>query len=357
MKSDYKVAAIMPVYNAEDYLETAVGSLVNQTIGFSNIEVILIDDASDDGSRDIMEEYSLRYGNVKCFYMGENSGSPAAPRNVGMEHVTAPYMIFLDVDDLLLDDCLEVLHDIAQKENADFIQCNHLRKIDGKYYVHESVCEKNDDFIEVSDILQLRGTTWGNLFRTSLVGEDRFCKDVFFEDRIFVLETSIKACKILYLPNFYGFVYNLDNADSLTHNISFDSLERAVNGFCVERDIFIENGLDCDIFNLNFHLLYFMFFKFHGSGREKIIFLAKLRDLEISLDYPVKLNSEIIDVINRAVLNERYALAIILSRLFGLVYENDMIRNYVFKKYSGVKQIDIGQNSSQNLKNGTKTFQ
>ena len=61
----YKVSVIMPIYNAEEYLRNTLNSVINQTIGFENIELILVDDCSTDNSRDIMEEYSKYYLNIQ----------------------------------------------------------------------------------------------------------------------------------------------------------------------------------------------------------------------------------------------------------------------------------------------------
>ena len=61
----YKVSVIMPIYNAEEYLRNTLNSVINQTIGFESIELILVDDCSTDNSRDIMEEYSKYYLNIQ----------------------------------------------------------------------------------------------------------------------------------------------------------------------------------------------------------------------------------------------------------------------------------------------------
>ena len=103
----YKVSVIIPVYNAEDTLKNAVDSVVNQTIGFENIELILVDDNSSDGSKEIISDYANEYDNVKPIFLSKNSGSPSMPRNVGIDNATAPYLMFLDNDDGYLDMSVE----------------------------------------------------------------------------------------------------------------------------------------------------------------------------------------------------------------------------------------------------------
>lgn len=80
-----KVSVIVPTYNAEDCLMNAVNSIINQTIGFENIELILVDDNSNDGTKEILRELSETHENVISIFLDENTGSPSKPRNIGME--------------------------------------------------------------------------------------------------------------------------------------------------------------------------------------------------------------------------------------------------------------------------------
>lgn len=60
----YKVSVIIPAYNAEKYLKTAINSVINQTIGFENVELIIVNDNSNDNSKQIIKEYSDKYDNI-----------------------------------------------------------------------------------------------------------------------------------------------------------------------------------------------------------------------------------------------------------------------------------------------------
>ena len=107
----YKISVITPVYNAEKYLETAINSVINQTIGFENIELILVNDNSTDNSGKIIDEYCEKYENIIGIHLPENSGFCGRPRNVGMEISTAPYLVFLDADDEYLPNAFELYYD------------------------------------------------------------------------------------------------------------------------------------------------------------------------------------------------------------------------------------------------------
>ena len=95
----YKISVIMPVYNAEDALKTSVGSVINQSIGFENIELILVDDNSSDNSRNVIQDYCDKYENIVGVFLDENHGYPGFGRNVAIKKATAPYLMFIDNDD------------------------------------------------------------------------------------------------------------------------------------------------------------------------------------------------------------------------------------------------------------------
>ena len=117
----YKISVIVPVFNVEDTLQNAFDSILNQSIGFENLEVIFVDDKSTDKSADLINSYSKKYNNIKSFFLDENSGFAGKPRNIGIENATAPYLMFLDPDDIFLENACEVLYDNISKNNLEKI--------------------------------------------------------------------------------------------------------------------------------------------------------------------------------------------------------------------------------------------
>lgn len=96
-----KISIIVPCYNAESFIKECIDSIVNQTIGFENIELFLIDDLSTDSSLEIMLKYKELYpDNVIIESLRENKGQAHA-RNIGIRLSSAPYLIFVDADDWL----------------------------------------------------------------------------------------------------------------------------------------------------------------------------------------------------------------------------------------------------------------
>lgn len=112
------VSVIVPIYNVENYLAECLDSLERQTL--KNIEVIMVNDGSTDGSAEIARGYAARNRNFTLIDW-ENGGLSAA-RNTGMAAATGKYLYFLDSDDYLLDDALETLYAKAEAERLDVLK-------------------------------------------------------------------------------------------------------------------------------------------------------------------------------------------------------------------------------------------
>ena len=97
----------MAIYNVENYLNEAIDSIVNQSIGFEeNVQLILVDDGSIDKSKDIAKDYEYKYPNNIIFLSKENAGQASA-RNLGLKHAKGKYLNFLDSDDYISKNTLQ----------------------------------------------------------------------------------------------------------------------------------------------------------------------------------------------------------------------------------------------------------
>ena len=112
----FKVAVVMAVYNKKDYISEAIDSVINQTLGFKkNIQLILVNDKSTDGTLDILEKYQEKWPeNITLITNEKNMGS-AYSRNRGLEHVDAKYVNFLDSDDKMSADALKTAYNFLEK--------------------------------------------------------------------------------------------------------------------------------------------------------------------------------------------------------------------------------------------------
>ena len=132
-----KVSLIIPVYNVENYIEKCLNSVVNQTL--KDMEVIIVNDGSKDLSKQKIQKYLEKYPWIK--YLEKENGGLSDARNYGMPYATGKYIAFLDSDDYVEETMYEEMYNIAEKENADMVDCdfvweypNRKRKDIGEIY-------------------------------------------------------------------------------------------------------------------------------------------------------------------------------------------------------------------------------
>lgn len=135
-KFDYDISIIMPIYNAEEYIEESLNSILNQDDKDVTYEVLMINDGSKDKSEEICLKYSENYDNFKYIYK-ENSGV-SATRNIGLDIAKGKYILFLDSDDMLTSETLgHIFHLFEKFQNESDILTYPLNKyIDGEEIEH-----------------------------------------------------------------------------------------------------------------------------------------------------------------------------------------------------------------------------
>lgn len=126
MNGNPKVSVIVPIYKAESYLYKCIDSLLTQTL--ADIEILLIDDGSPDGSGMICDEYARKDSRVKVFH--KSNGGVASARQCGLDHACGEYVIHADPDDWVESDMLQSLYEKAVEEDADMVICDFYYEID-----------------------------------------------------------------------------------------------------------------------------------------------------------------------------------------------------------------------------------
>ncbi len=114
-----KFSVIVPVYNVEEYLAQCLDSLLNQT--YQDFELVVVDDVSKDSSLQIAREYAQKHPRIRLVEHEVNKGLGGA-RNTGIEKAEGEYLIFLDSDDYLREDSLELIHQQITQKNADIVE-------------------------------------------------------------------------------------------------------------------------------------------------------------------------------------------------------------------------------------------
>lgn len=133
-----KVTVVIPVYNTKEYLEKCVSSIIEQT--YQNIEVLLVDDGSTDGSSDLCDVLAEKDKRVRVIH--KINGGAATARNLGIDEAEGKYIMFVDSDDWLDTDAVKTLVEHADKNDLDVIRFNYVREFEGKQLV------KRNTFLE-----------------------------------------------------------------------------------------------------------------------------------------------------------------------------------------------------------------
>lgn len=155
-----KVSVIVPIYNAEKYMEKCIDSILNQTL--NDIEVILINDGSTDNSLEIAKRYEKR--DKRIIVIDQNNSGPSAARNNGIKIATGKYIGFVDSDDYIENTMYEKLFEIADKNKVNVAMCNYneIFLYDNKKQVVKSNL-KNDTVYYKEEILsEIISTFSGN---------------------------------------------------------------------------------------------------------------------------------------------------------------------------------------------------
>ena len=203
-----KVSIIIPLYNVLEYVYASIASAVNQS--YSEVEVVLVDDGSFDGTQRICEQFAVN--SEKVVLVKKINGGLSSARNAGFDASSGEYILFLDGDDLLDLNAISDLMNIAEKEDSDLIVFPYARiEKQGSY-----IAKRSSEFERLTSQELLRrllllegetGSACGKLFSRALLDEVRFPEGQLFEDFgivASVLARSTRPC-IASSP-LYGYV-------------------------------------------------------------------------------------------------------------------------------------------------------
>lgn len=218
-----KVSVIVPVYNVEKYLNRCLDSLVNQTL--KDIEIIIVNDGSIDGSQTIIDDYKNKYPElIKAYYI-ENGGAAQA-RNYALNHVSGEYIGFVDSDDYISEEMYEKLYNKAKEAETDIVCCNYYRVYDNKKFVKKQFGNSNILKEEVFDknvyesnlLFDEVPYLWNKIFKADIIKNNnlKFCNDLrIYEDLLFTYQAFSEANKISRVEDAL-YYYMVARQDSLT---------------------------------------------------------------------------------------------------------------------------------------------
>ena len=212
------ISIVVPIYNVENYLRQCLDSISEQT--YKNFECILINDGSTDNSKQIAEEFLL---DSRFRYFEKENGGVSSARNLGIECSGGTYITFIDADDWVDSDYLEVLYNALIDENADISVSTYKRfhMGDNCWYFHSSQrgYEKRvftnqeliDEFIDLNTFDHSYGFVCGKLVRKDLSDNIAFNEmTTLGEDMEYWLKLYLISNKVVYV-NRDSYIYRVDN--------------------------------------------------------------------------------------------------------------------------------------------------
>jgi len=232
------ISVLVPVFNVEKYLRRCIESILSQT--YKDIELILVDDGSQDCSGIICDEYAKKDSRIKVIHQ-ENGGLSIA-RNSGLDIAQGEYIGFVDSDDYIHKDMYQTLYDTLTKNDVDLAICNYINDDDNntrlwKDYHPQLV----DDIITPYEALKRSindlnyVVVWNKLFKREIFDDIRFPPGKIYQDN-YVIPKAIYKCKkiaTLSVPLYYYYlnmesitnqeysIKNLDHVESTCMRIKF----------------------------------------------------------------------------------------------------------------------------------------
>ena len=202
-----KISVIIPVYNAEEYLDECITSVLNQC--YTDFELLLIDDGSTDRSGEICDGFAIKDSRVTVFH--KKNGGVSSARNLGLKNASGEWVTFVDSDDFISGNYFKP---ILEFKNQDYIIINSNQlhnNIKSIFRSYESKALKLNEFLNTYSLFTDFATPWGRFFRKSIISEN----SIFFdeqlnkgEDVLFNLQ-YIFHCQTVALSNLTSYNYRI----------------------------------------------------------------------------------------------------------------------------------------------------
>ena len=249
------ISVIVPVYNVEEYLEECLESIKQQT--FTDIEVILVNDGSTDGSREICERFCQKDSRFKL--INQENQRQSVARNRGVKESVGKFIMFVDSDDVINKNLLEVLLPYMKTE-VDIVECRMTRKKE-EFYLNKpskivfkgNAKEAILNYIEIKEVKFCPVT---KLYRREIVEKVPFLEGYIYED-VFTGINYLKHMRKIVVVDYIGYYYRVRPNSTMTKSYT----EKDLDIFKVGNQLIDSFKDDEDMLP---YIGYFMFYIGHG---------------------------------------------------------------------------------------------
>lgn len=228
-----KVSVIIPVYNTAPYLKESVGSIMKQTL--QDLQIIIVNDGSTDNSAVILEDLAAKDNRIQIISQ-HNMGLSGA-RNAGLPFVKGQYIYFMDSDDYLSSDCLEVCYDRCEKQNLDFVifdaenvyennVSHNMQEYSRKGLLDDTEVYRGCDFLKQQlDKFAFRASACLIFARFSFVSKyfNGFYQGIIHEDHLYTVPLHLYAENVGYIPECF-FKRRVRQNSIMTRNFSMKNI-------------------------------------------------------------------------------------------------------------------------------------
>ncbi|MCZ0717175.1 glycosyltransferase [Aerococcus kribbianus] len=280
-----KLSVIVPIYNAENFLVRCIDSIISQS--FQNLEIILINDGSSDGSGEICEKYAEADSRIK--YIAQDNAGVSAARNEGLKIASGDYLTFVDSDDFIGENMYLKMLTVAKEHECDIVECGYLRNnISGEFagnHLQDELIEDNERIL--LHYLRHENTTNYNcnkLYRKQIINNLQYEKLSFSEDYLFNVMTHSRAKKKKIISeDFYYYEDNPDSASNLEFKLNrIDGITAGEKALQEIKTQFPENEMLISLatkYVLEYILLFFDHFNFNNHIDTYNALLEKYRKM------------------------------------------------------------------------------
>ena len=322
------ISVIIPAYNAEKYLSKCIKSIQNNS--YKNLEIIIVNDGSKDNTYEVAESF---LDDKRIVLINQENGGVSIARNTGIDNAKGEYIAFIDSDDYVSVDYFEKLITVAAEDDTDITACRHICVNEKEKLVLDPFSNiKTDITYTAQDIANnyfslvtgVINSCCTKLYKRKLIGDTRFSASLKWgEDASFNLECFKKMKKMKVLPD-KNYFYLLYDGQTITKKIKgygvmlieyVGNINGFLNYYNAYENVKIRKGMGgrclSDFFTVATH-------SFNLKEYKETFFIFKKTDWYKFIS-EIKPKNKFWRVIHKLVLNNKYAFAYFINRIFNLL--------------------------------------
>lgn len=236
-----QISIIIPVHNTAPYLKRCVDSVINQTL--NDIEIILVDNLSIDGSEKICDEYAQVDDRIKVLHL--DKAGPSIARNAGISIATAPYIGFVDSDDYILPTMYEEMLGVLLENHSEMVYCNLCHEFEDGHIEDKNLNTGQISIRSSKEVIidvfceKVSNSCCTKLFKKELFENQLFPEGRFFEDHDTFYKWAHLCHNIAWIDKTYYYYYQREGSTchSINLNKRFDYFKAEYN-----RVFFVHNN-------------------------------------------------------------------------------------------------------------------